>query len=460
MKNLNCIFYILSFIFLAACEPEIESEFKTGSGSLDFNQYIAVGNSLTAGYSNSALYREGQLNAYPALIAKQLAEVKDITFEQPLMPPGNGSGPFVLKSLNFNDIGIPTPVITKLPASPDAFDKVSGDFNNLGIPGFRAKDITVNGIGSANVNPYFARILPSGQEMTSYLELVQSKSPTFFTCWIGNNDVLGYASTGGKFGIEGEGELGLNGLTSPSQFLPSYTALVEALTEDGGKGILITIPDIINTPLFTTIPNALIPIPDQATADALNAAYAAYNSGVELYNAAVPSSDHLNKIQFSIGLNYPVVEDQSIPDISQLPKFSQLNAEGLLLLNLPLQRLFQGWGTAAPIPDEYVLTATEVKVIKTYTDQYNTIINRFASNDIAILDSDQILGEISQGKFYDGISVNSSFISGGVFSLDGIHLTPLGNAILANEIIKKINTSFDAAIPTLLVNQFQGVPLP
>jgi hypothetical protein len=46
---------------LTSCDPEIDSP-KPSKGDADFTKYIAVGNSLTAGYMDAGVYREGQLN--------------------------------------------------------------------------------------------------------------------------------------------------------------------------------------------------------------------------------------------------------------------------------------------------------------------------------------------------------------------------------------------------------------
>jgi len=55
------------------------------------------------------------------------------------------------------------------------------------------------------------------------------------------------------------------------------------------------------------------------------------------------------------------------------------------------------------------------------------------------------------------VPVNAAFITGGVFSLDGVHLTPRGNAIAADEFIKAINDKYGSKIPLLDVSTFKGV---
>ena len=49
---------------LFACQPELH-DYSPSSGSVDFSKYVAIGNSLTAGYADGALYTSGQENSYP-----------------------------------------------------------------------------------------------------------------------------------------------------------------------------------------------------------------------------------------------------------------------------------------------------------------------------------------------------------------------------------------------------------
>jgi hypothetical protein len=157
-------------VLIYGCTPEIDVPTPT-SGGADFSNYVAVGNSLTAGYSDNGLYAEGQMQSYPALIAEQMSQITPISFAQPDIP-GNGSGYIYLTSLE--------PAVAPAPADPDWLNQVSGPFNNLGVPGIRVKDITVNGYGSSpQANPYFYRMLGDKDANTSYLQMVSENNPTF-----------------------------------------------------------------------------------------------------------------------------------------------------------------------------------------------------------------------------------------------------------------------------------------
>jgi hypothetical protein len=80
--------------------------------------------------------------------------------------------------------------------------------------------------------------------------------------------------------------------------------------------------------------------------------------------------------------------------------------------------------------------------------------------DIALFESNDVLLEMQQGIYVDGVTVSTAFITGGGISLDGIHPTPRGYSVTANGIIEVINNSFNSSIPPSVVNNFTAVVLP
>lgn len=84
MKNKFIIVATLAIGF-ASCEPEFENEVNAAysSGEADFTTYVAVGNSLTAGYMDGTVSRVGQTYSYPNLLAQQFALVGGGAFTQP-----------------------------------------------------------------------------------------------------------------------------------------------------------------------------------------------------------------------------------------------------------------------------------------------------------------------------------------------------------------------------------------
>jgi hypothetical protein len=92
MINLNSkkwLLICLSSVFLSACDPNFNSPVGDTSsysaGDADFSNYVAVGDSLTAGYADGALYRLGQESSFPNILATQFKTVGGGVFNQPLM---------------------------------------------------------------------------------------------------------------------------------------------------------------------------------------------------------------------------------------------------------------------------------------------------------------------------------------------------------------------------------------
>src|SRR6187402_159102 len=135
----------------AACKPKVEPE-APSAGNLDFSRYLAVGNSLTAGYADGTLYRSSQESSYPAQLAKQFALVGGGQFKQPLLP-GEVGYPTSKRVLAVRQglcdtASSLTPVV--FPGANDSSGSSTnisgqGPFNNTGIPGIRAIDFLVPG---------------------------------------------------------------------------------------------------------------------------------------------------------------------------------------------------------------------------------------------------------------------------------------------------------------------------
>ncbi len=200
MKYRNLLFIgLLAFIF--ACKPELD-EFSPSSGSANFSTYVAIGNSLTAGYADGSLYRSAQLNSYPNILAEQFAIAGGGTFKQPLMDGEFGILPGKLK------LGYSTDCLGNVSLSPipdnGALDPIAPIYtmvNNLGVPGAKSFHLLAPGYGNPagllthTANPYYVRFASS--PVSTVLGDAIAMNPTFFTLWIGNNDVLGYATSGG-----------------------------------------------------------------------------------------------------------------------------------------------------------------------------------------------------------------------------------------------------------------------
>jgi len=502
----NTIKFMIGFlaIGLVSCEPEFENavtdEGFYDAGDADFSNYVSLGNSLTAGYADGALYMSGQEDSYPNIMAEQFGFVGGGDFTQPLTSDNLGgllyggvqiSGNRLVLSADENGNPFPTP----LDGTPmtDVTTSATGPFNNMGVPGAKSYHLVTPGYGSVagvangTANPWFARFATS--ESTTVLADAVSLNPTFFSLWIGNNDILGYATSGGS-GVDQAGNFdpstyGGNDITDPNVFAAAYSAQVDALVAGGAKGVLLNIPDVTSIPYFTTVPTRSIPL-DAATAGAVNAQFALYNGALgQLVAGGFISAEEaaIRAINFVEGVNYPIMTDVDLTDVTAiligagldpqtaalLGQLRQVKSDDLVVLTAssalgsvpdpsnPLGIV----GVSIPLTNQFVLTSTEQGRVAAAGAAYNAIIEGLAAaNELGYGDMKSALADVAaNGAFYNGGVLTSTYVTGGAFSLDGVHPSPRGYAFTANTIIDVINTTYNASIPKVDIGTYGTVTL-
>jgi hypothetical protein len=118
-------------------------------------------------------------------------------------------------------------------------------------------------------------------------------------------------------------------------------------------------------------------------------------------------------------------------------------------------------GSVFPFRNEFVLTLEELSEIQNRIDAFNNIIRQKAATyGFAVVETNAFYQKLSSGFAFNGVTLSSKFVSGGAFSLDGIHLNPRGNAMLANEFIMAINKKFSAKIPLINALAFNAILFP
>lgn len=522
MKNYIKYMGILA-LGMVACEPEFENPVDANdaytSGEADFSNYVAVGNSLTSGYADNALYISGQENSYPNILAKQFAKAGGGDFSQPLM--ADNAGGLLLNGTKIADTrlvlavdseGNPTPTNYRgMEPTTEVSEKLSGPFNNMGVSGAKSFHLlapgygNIAGVATGAANPYFARFA-SSSEATVIGDAV-AQEPTFFSLWIGNNDVLSYAVSGGvgedQTGNQDPSTYDSDDITDPQVFAFTYGQLVTSLTAGGAEGVLLNIPDVTDVPFFTTVPYAplspanpefgpMIPTLNQ-TYGQLNAAFA---------YLGVPE----RSIEFSeTGASAVVVRDEGLQDLSQELKdvlmgagmdeatatiygmqygqarqanendlipltssgaIGQLNQERmqqLIGMGVPQETAGQLSinGITYPLEDQHVLVPSETEIIANTTAAYNAAIKGYAdANGLAFVDAAAMLEQTATGGItFDAGVVTSDFVTGGAFSLDGVHLTPRGYALVANRIIEAVNETYNATVPKVNIGAYGTITL-
>lgn len=440
----------------ASCKPSVNITTPPTAGTAVFTNYLAIGNSLTAGYADNSLTISGQLNSYPERLFEQFQLVgAKGPFIQPLLPGDNGwpSAKLVLSTVGncMLDTSLgPIPYQGSLDSAGSYhYDatKNNGQINNIGVPGIRIADYPV--AMYAYGNRYAGRfyVNPVGTPMDELRYRVNNQAVTFFTMWLGANDVLGYATGGGQGDGTGNatpaGGTGsyynLTDITPTAVFEKYYDSAVTVAISTGAKGALINIPDVTAIPFFTTIPADGLTLARQGQADTLQAYWAAGG---------------WNKV-FQPGANYFVITDHN-------GQIRQAVPGELILMTVPQDSILcAGWGSVKPIPAKYVLTTDELQFIRSAISTFNAHIKDVADlHQLAYVDMNACMKTIASGITYNGIKYNAQYVSGGAFSLDGVHLTPRGYALVANYILTSINAYYHSTIPLTDVNSYSGIRFP
>ncbi len=507
---------VSALLFSVSCNTDFDTDVSSiavTNGEADFTKYVALGNSLTAGYRDNALYVDGQMESYPSMIAQQMMRTGGGAFTQPLMADNNGGLLFNTGAGTVQIANTKLYIKDFVDGAPDLQNAnsnvattlvntvLTGPFNNMGVPGARVSHLLAPGYGNPagilakTANPYFVRFASS--PTTSVIADFIVQKPTFFSLWIGSNDALLYALAGGDSTIEA--------LTPAAEFGTYYNIVINQIsTGTTAKGVVANIPNVTSIPSLTTFPyNPLTAkvlgggnvAAGEANIDALNAQlYGPLNQILTAFSAG----DRIKPLS-KTGANPMLIKDESLPNLGaqitaaaagsgnptlmalagylgavygqarqtkpgDLTPLTTKAAVGTLETLPPgIPASLASRGIAFPFADKYVLTSTEVDEVNTTIAAYNQVIKNAAdSKGYAFVDTNAKMIELASasGIQWDGVRYTSKFITGGTFSLDGVHLTGRGYALIANEFMTAINKTYKSTLPMVNVNNYSGVTFP
>lgn len=505
MKN-NIKIIMLAALGFIACDSNNDDdttvvEVPVTPGSAVFTNYVALGDSFAAGYSDNALFMTGQQGAYTNILSQQFVAAGGGEFTTPLTDNNIGgllfAGNVIAGTRVYFNGAAPVPVPG--PPTTEVTNHLSGSFNNLGVPGAKSYHLLAPGYGNAagvpsgKANPYFVRFATSPS--TSVLADALMQSPTFFSLWIGGNDVLGFATSGGD-GVNQTGNpdpatYGSNDITDPAVFANVYNVLSQKLTANGAKGVVANLPYVTTLPYFTTVPfNPLTAsVLGQGSVPAGEAAIGALNA--QLYGplkqalTAFGAGDRINLLSTTVA-NPLLISDEKLPNLAaQLTaaftptlgaqtaavfgavfgQARQATKADLVLLTTraviagatgypaPLDK----FGVTFPLLDKHVLIASEVNEVKTATDAYNkTIEDAAITYNLAFVDSKKIMTQLSTGGIrFGNYQMTAAYVTGGAFSLDGVHPSARGYALIANLFVTAINTKYESTLQQVDLAKYQ-----
>lgn len=201
-----------------------------------FARYVAMGNSITAGFESAGINDSLQLVTYPNLLSKQMHTL----FFMPLL----------------NRPGCPPPIDTLFRASGTPHRVGGGTastcalrraqpipppyISDVAVPGAAIIDGTTNSVANSNA---LTTLILGGLTQS---QAMQRADPTFVTVWLGNNDVLGAATNAANAGDSTK-------ITDSTTFANEYKAVLDAIdaTPASGKGVLIGVANVTLIPFFS-----------------------------------------------------------------------------------------------------------------------------------------------------------------------------------------------------------------
>ena len=453
IQQITTMFVLLGLALLVGCTDSAPSDLpKAGLGGVAITKYVAVGNSLTAGYQSAGLFKSAQKYSFPNLIAQQLtaAGANLGTFEQPYWPdPGNPdpatgkAARYVIVSLADPDNPVIGPAGETVTAAAPENVTLPRPFDNLGLPGAPLAGFTdtvgtyQGGFGPAIIRG--ANGLPKSQYKSTI-----ALQPQLVTFWLGANDVLGYATSGG---------------VSPSAptdvttiFTPLYTQAIGLLKASipNVKIVVATIPDVRSIPFFTTLGPKI-----GATIAKIPGAVLVYQTG----------AGGIATTSFTNPATDPLICLTGSPYASLLGtktgKYWWDHGYPPSAVGIDTTQPF-GFSATNPWPNSLTLDAAEQTIAGNAVTAFNASIKSIAAaNGAAIVDVYAVFNDIkANGYEAGGVEYTTDYVTGGIFSLDGVHPTDRGYGMIANWFIKAINEKFGTSITGVDLSKLPALNTP
>jgi lysophospholipase L1-like esterase len=406
-KTIRIASVLLLAASLAGCEGPCQKIGRiTGpalsSGTADFTTYVSVGTSISTGYQSSGVVNRHQVYSFPAYFARQIGKTVQLdgqgTFSFPAVD-GNGLPPLLqlrgLSPLNISNSGLApgTAINTTYPTA----------YTNMAVPGSIIFDF-------GNTARYASGLFPLvTRGMGTISAQMLSLNPTFISFEFGANEVLGPASAGSSV------------QASPTT-APEYAAMLTAamnaihLARPDAKLALFTVPVVTTIPLFTTLKPYTVSLTT---------------------GAVVPlvGLDPVHDLVLLTAKAYLAVGD-GIP----VGAYNYVNPAAP--------------GTGNALPGSVVLTAAEQATLLTAVNAMNAAVDSVSQRPwIAKVDMGGLLSDIAANGYMVGSTkYTSAYVTGGIFSLDGVHPTDLAHAVLANTMIDAVNARFGSTVPRVDLN--------
>ena len=357
-----------------------------------FQRYVALGTSNSMGVQSAGIFATGQRAAWPAQLAARvgmpfsLPLVQDPGCGPPLLPPLAADA--VLVGAFGNDLV--TGVMNTCAALQDG---VTLPANSVAISGADVHDALYSTIESQGATTrtgiLYSRVLLPGQtQVTAML----AEQPTFVSVELAANEVLP-ASTGR-----------ISAMTPYADWQRDYDQVIAAVQSTGARAVLVGLPN------------------NAANFPSIRRAREFFNEWPSLLALGISVS--LNCYFTS---NYLFVPGYLLTLLSKTPTTA----------------------TCADVPGaaDYVLTASDVSAINARMAQMNQHMQDVAAADGYAYFSLETVYGLAKPRFSVSGLLFSSSPFGTYISLDGVHPSTEGQALLAGAAAQAINSAYAVAIP-------------
>jgi lysophospholipase L1-like esterase len=400
----------LALPLLAGCHEDDSlnsPDLSTSNGLMQ--RYVAMGNSITAGFQSAGINDSTQHESYAVLFAA----AANAPFHVPSLQ-GRGCPPPFTNNITQTRVGGGTSSTCDLRQ-----DEVLPYVSNVAVPGATSFSPLDNLIPQANSNALTTFILGGRTQV----QAMQDAGPTFVSAWIGNNDVLGSLTNSSNPGNPAL-------ITPQAVFESNYGQMLDAIEATGASAALISVADVsvipfasrgatywcLKTGFCPGVPAA--PFPPNFTVDVSCAP-----------SAAVPtSSGELILVPWPVGVPKIAAAAQGAP--AGIPQ------------------------TTLNCATDPVVDPAELAGLQSAVAGYNGYIAaEAAARGMAYLDINPPLlalvgtGEIPPFPDLSAALAGGSVTFGPYFSLDGVHPSGLAHQLVADLLTSAVNATFGTSIP-------------
>ena len=414
MRTFRCSAVVGLLLAAAACENDKLNR-PASATPIDplFDRYVSMGNSITAGFQSAGINDSTQSQSYAVLLARAMRS----PFFAPLMRRPGCPPPFT-NVFTQARVGGGTPTTCALRTSPNPPPPF---VSNTAVPGAEVIDIYSNLDPTANANTLTSFIL-GGLTQT---QMMQRADPTFVSVWIGNNDVLGAATSAGDS----------TRITPVATFQANYTNVLDSVADVSPVGaVLVSVANVTLIPYFSR-----------------GAVYWLIKNN-QVPGAAFPPAFTVSANCAPIATAIPGARGDSV--LVPFPYGAALLQAASPPNNLPRNLDCADTVAAIVVPRELVNLVTAVTA-------YNSFISSQATaRDWAYFDVNAKLAQLAadtaqvrpfpyfpQGNAGDTVAVRRPF--GRAFSLDGVHPSASTHRIIADTLRHVINGAYGTAIPAI-----------